>query len=369
MKKTVMSKKKIEKFPKVYIIVLNYNGWADTIECLESILRNDYPNYQVIVVDNNSSDNSMEYIKAWAEGKLDVWVKVDHPLRRFSFPPVKKPIPYVCYTRKEAKKGGNSNLENSLKLTVQPVRYLTNYPLVLIQTGENLGYAGGNNIGIRYALAKDDFEYIWILNNDTIVSEDSLSSLVCCINETGAGAVGSTIFFYKSPYEIQTTGVKVKRYFLRDVFSYRMIAEKIVRPRRVDSLVGCSFLIRKKVLKTVGLFDEQYFLYHEEADLFFRASNSFKFFVSPESKVWHKYSATTGGETSNTVVYYGTRNGFLFSKKHNPCWKHFLFIFLFFLRYYPVRVLKLFPKLSKLIIYHKAILDGIRGRYGKAEIS
>ncbi|WP_211325081.1 glycosyltransferase family 2 protein [Hydrogenothermus marinus] len=90
---------------KVYIIILNYNGWADTIECLESVLRNDYPNYQVIVVDNDSPNNSMEYIKAWAEGKLDVWVKPNHSLRYLSHPPIKKPIPYVYYNREEAEKG------------------------------------------------------------------------------------------------------------------------------------------------------------------------------------------------------------------------------------------------------------------------
>jgi len=67
--------------PKVYIIILNYNGWADTIECLESVLRNDYPNYQVIVVDNGSPNNSMEYIKAWAEGRQEVLTsEPTHPL-------------------------------------------------------------------------------------------------------------------------------------------------------------------------------------------------------------------------------------------------------------------------------------------------
>ncbi len=74
---------KEHNFPKVYVIILNYNGWADTIECLESVLRNDYLNYQVIVLDNNSPNNSIEYIKAWAEG--NVWLKSDHPLRNLSF--------------------------------------------------------------------------------------------------------------------------------------------------------------------------------------------------------------------------------------------------------------------------------------------
>ena len=74
------------KFPKVYIVILNYNGWTDTIECLENVLRNDYPNYQVIVVDNNPPNNSMEYIKAWAEGKLDVRINLTNLLRNLSLP-------------------------------------------------------------------------------------------------------------------------------------------------------------------------------------------------------------------------------------------------------------------------------------------
>jgi len=69
---------------KVYLIILNYNGWQDTIECLESVLRNDYTNYQVIVIDNNSPNNSMEYLRAWTEGNIDVWVSPKNPLRNFS---------------------------------------------------------------------------------------------------------------------------------------------------------------------------------------------------------------------------------------------------------------------------------------------
>ncbi len=96
---------------KVYIIILNYNNWYDTIECLESVLRNDYPNYQVIVVDNNSQNNSVDYMKAWADGMLDICVDPKNPLRNLSFPPIPKPIPYIFYTKEEAEKGGNKDLE------------------------------------------------------------------------------------------------------------------------------------------------------------------------------------------------------------------------------------------------------------------
>jgi len=91
--------------PKVYIIILNYNGWIDTLECLESVLRSDYQNYQAIVVDNNSSDNSLEYLKMWAEGKLSIIIDDKNPLKNLSFPPITKPIPYINYTREEAEKG------------------------------------------------------------------------------------------------------------------------------------------------------------------------------------------------------------------------------------------------------------------------
>jgi len=97
-------------YPKVYVVILNYNSWKDTIECLESVLRSDYQNYQVVVVDNNSTNNSIEYLKAWAEGKLDVWVNPAITLRGLTFPPLPKPIPYVFYFKEEAEKGGNLEL-------------------------------------------------------------------------------------------------------------------------------------------------------------------------------------------------------------------------------------------------------------------
>ena len=101
-----------QPFPKVAIIILNWNGWRDTIKCLESVFRIDYPNYQIIVLDNNFPNNSMECIKVWAKGKLDVWIKPNNPLRHLSYPPIKNPVPYVFYNREEAEKGRNKELES-----------------------------------------------------------------------------------------------------------------------------------------------------------------------------------------------------------------------------------------------------------------
>ena len=107
-----LENRKSKEWPKVAIIILNWNGWKDTIECSESVFRIDYPNYQVIVVDSDSLNNSMKYIKTRVEGNLDVWTKPDNPLRHLSNPPVSKPVPYVFYNKEEAEKGGNKELES-----------------------------------------------------------------------------------------------------------------------------------------------------------------------------------------------------------------------------------------------------------------
>src|SRR5450631_1463343 len=117
---------------KVYILILNWNGWQDTIECLETVFRNDYPNYQVIVCDNDSTDSSLDKIKAWAEGRLEPKNVENEYLRALSSPPVAKPVTYREYSRTRAEKGGAADDGD--------------VSLILIQTGANLGFAGGNNV-------------------------------------------------------------------------------------------------------------------------------------------------------------------------------------------------------------------------------
>ena len=150
--------------PRVYVALLNWNGWGDTLECLESLFRSDYSDFQVIVCDNGSEDGSMDHLEAWAEGRVDIAGGCrDQRLARFSFPPAPKPIPYVVHGRGAAEAGGGGS-DSSARL-------------ILIESGANLGFAGGYNIALRYALARDDFAYIWLLNNDTVVNGDALSAV------------------------------------------------------------------------------------------------------------------------------------------------------------------------------------------------
>ena len=126
--------------PHVSIIILNWNGWKDTIECLESLYQIAYPNYDVIVVDNGSVDDSIERIKEYAEGKLEVISNFfDHSKKD-------KPIRYIEYSKEEAEGRGGKEAEFT---------DLSSAKFILIKCGKNYGFAEGNNLAIRYALKSD----------------------------------------------------------------------------------------------------------------------------------------------------------------------------------------------------------------------
>jgi GT2 family glycosyltransferase len=303
---------------KVYIIVLNWNGWPDTLECLETIFRIVYQNYQVIVCDNNSQDGSLDYIKAWADGKLDVAVPITHPLRYLSFPPVSKPLPYVTYGREQAESGAVTERDST--------------PLVLIQTGANLGFAGGNNVGIRYAMARNDFEYIWLLNNDTVIKPDALSNLVLKMqSDTSIGICGSTLMFYDKPHLIQALGGGNYNKWLgttHHVGALRNINKSIDSPDvffPMFYVMGASMLVSKKFITDIGFMCEEYFLYYEEVDWALRARGKYSLAYESNSLVFHKEGSSVGsssnpGKKSKSLIadYYGLRSRLLITKKFFP---------------------------------------------------
>ena len=237
---------------KVYIIIVNWNGWKDTIECLESVFRNDYPSYQVIVCDNGSQDDSLENIKRWATGKLENEVLPSNPLYSLSFPPVRKPISFIEYTREE----------------VDAVRNLnpTDARLILIQNAANLGFAGGNNVGIRYALDRDDFSHVWLLNNDVVIKPDALSHLVRRMNEKkDAGMCGSTIPYYSAPDTVWTLGGGIYNKWLSRSHSIgnmeplRDAASRFDVEGTMDYLAGASMLVSRAFLHEVGSAERRVF--------------------------------------------------------------------------------------------------------------
>jgi len=306
--------------PFVYIIILNWNGWQDTINCLDSVFRLKYGSYRVLVCDNGSVDGSIDRILQWAEGKIPANPARDQKLQHQSTQILKKPISAVVYDRKTAEMGGeNSDSE---------------IPLILVSNGENLGYAGGNNVGIRYALARDDFACVWILNNDTEVDHGALSSLVERIGSVpSAGLCGSTLLYLDEPTLIQSLGgFTYNRWFgssRRCADGTRYSSEQAHRAQEtiecsMFGVLGASVLATRQFLRVIGLMNEEYFLYFEEQDWAARARGRFTLAYAPDSIVYHKEGASTAGQSRSPETrsalsdYYSIRSRILFTRNYFP---------------------------------------------------
>jgi GT2 family glycosyltransferase len=316
-------------FFKIYIIIANYKTWADTIECLESILRNNYPKYQIVIFDDYSANGSLDYIKAWADGKLNLYLNQANPLRTMSFPPVLKPVPYICYSRSAALEGGNAAEENRME---KNCRKGICYPLILIESEQNLGFAAGNNCGMAYALSKDDFEYVWLLNNDTVVAKDSLVHLVerARLYEAEGRKVciiGTKLLYYATPTILQGVGGRFNKIvasskrlgaFEEDEGQYDLPDIKM------DYVIGASMYVDKRFLKDIGLMCTDYYLYFEELDWIFRGEKKgWNLGYAWQSKVFHKEGASVGsvagGMTKSKLAdYYALKNRIVITKKYFP---------------------------------------------------
>ncbi|MCR4399289.1 MAG: glycosyltransferase family 2 protein [Syntrophomonadaceae bacterium] len=304
--------------PEVYIVIVNWNGWKDTIECLESVQRLEYAAYTTVVVDNGSTDDSLSYIKDWAEGLLPI----DSQLVEYDAS--SKPVCWVEYERGEAEVGGCKDKEAWVHGSTGAFR------LVLIRSNTNLGYAGGNNVGIRYALSAGSVDYVWLLNNDTVVAPNALRSLVTRMLENPrCGMCGSTLVYYDYPELIQARGGAV---YSKWTSNHRHIGEfDEVKSeccvsdveKLMDYVVGASLFVSRQFLEDVGLMSEDYFLYFEELDWATRAGHKWAMCYAPGSIVYHKEGATIGAgalrkERSALADYFNLRNRLVFTRKYYP---------------------------------------------------
>lgn len=332
--------------PKVSIIILNWNGWQDTIECLESLYQIDYPNYDVIVVDNDSNDESIKKIKEYCNGEI----KLESSF--FKYNTFNKPIEVL-------KPGIYDN--GSGKDVASPLK-----ELILIKNDKNTGFAEGNNIGIRYALENLDPDYVLLLNNDTVVDNEFLVEMLK-ISESNnkIGIVGPKIYYYDEPDRIWFAIGKISWKFCRglnigynelDNGQYNDITE-------AEYISGCAFLIKREVINRIGLLDKRFFLYFEEIDWTLRASKlGYKSVFAPKGKIWHKISKSGGGIKGKIGLYYITRNRWLFMKR----WANKTDL-LFFIVYQVASVfilplfLSIYYKKSELFIaYYRGLFNGIK---------
>jgi len=301
---------------KTYIVILNWNGYQDTLECLESVFKLGYDNFQVILCDNDSSDNSIDHFTRWAEGKQTSPIPESSTLTSLVSPSVNKPISYTLLEREQAEKGNIS------------------YPdvkLIMIKTGGNLGFAGGNNVGLRYALKRDDFDYIWLLNNDTVVAPDCLSKMINYSQyHSPKNLCGSVQYFYHAPEIIQALGgchynkwSGIASETLGRGTSIHAEINHANFEKKLSYIHGASWLLPKNFLTNIGLMSEDYFLYYEEIDWCIRNNDQYQLCYCPEAKVYHKEGASIGSknltqESSLFADFYFFRNKLKVTRKFYP---------------------------------------------------
>lgn len=244
---------------KVFIIVLNFNGKDQTLTCLKSLQKLQIANYklQIVVVDNGSTDGSVEEIEK----------------------------------RYEDLSTGKAGIK-------------------ILRNEENLGFAGGNNVGIKYALEKGA-DYIIVLNNDTVVPENFLDIL-----NNDADIVGPVIKFKRDGRWIYDYGGYLNWWIGRPKHYELPHYTRHSTPYTIHYLSGCCLAIKRSVFEKIGLFDEKYFLYFEDLDFCLRAQKAgFKIALDPKVVIFHKLGGSTG-RWSKTSIYHNLRSNLLFITKH-----------------------------------------------------
>lgn len=298
--------------PNVAIILVNWNGLMVTKQCLDTLRSIQYRSFQVIVVDNASSDGSADILR-------------------------------------------------------------NEYPeVVVISAGSNLGFAGGNNLGFRYAF-QYKFSYILMLNNDTIVEADFLDHLVSYMDtHPEVGAIQPRIHFEHDRSLIWNGGSKhaVWPGFLYTEDVHRKPSKSALQLKKVDWITGCAFLIRTSVLQQTGLLAENMFMYSEDVDLSMRIKAlGYTLIYHPQAVIYHiagmSNKTTTKGKEGYVhplVHYYNQRNRLWILKKYTPSYAiptvvicNFFYIILI-IGYFALR-----GRFNKLKAVLKAVKDGLSG--------
>jgi len=293
---------------KISIIVLNWQNWQDTLACLDSLRQlESSASFSIIVCDNDSQDDSVAQISHWAQQHFPQNHTIaDATSQDGSYPHAK---------------------------------------FTLIQTGENLGFAGGNNVGIRYALTDPTCEYLWILNNDTTVAQNALETLYTCAQQRPHIALfGSTIVDFYHPTIVQCAGGC--RYFpwltvFKNVCGGKSLhfvnqqSENI----KLDYIYGASMFMRVAAVQQIGLLNEEYFLFYEELDYTRRLEQQGQHIGwCKSSLVYHKCSATIGQPRQNDKTkqqranYYENLSTLKYTKNFHPYLLIWVLPFRFFVK-------------------------------------
>ena len=307
-------KKTINKEEKVSIVILNWNGKNDTNECLYSLKNINYKNYEIIVIDNGSTDGSVQFLKREYQN------------------------------------------------------------IILIENKRNLGFTGGNNVGIKRAL-KNGAKYVVLLNNDTIVDKDVIKEMIniYAINPN-IGLIGPKVLYYDDPAKIWCAGGHYSKFLGKGKMYGHQAKMKtsFSNIEKVDWISFCVVMIKAEVFENIGLLDNDFFFTSEDLDFCRRAvRKGFICMYTPKAIVRHKISKDSGGLDGPFNIYYQVRNTLLFYKKNRPT-IGFIVSFLYYtfisLTYRVLTfIFKGYFSRSKFFIY--AFIDFFSGNYGVGKLS
>ncbi len=251
----------MEREPKVIILVLNWSRREETLECLASLLGLEYGNYEIIVIDNASTDGSVAAIEE-------------------NFPGVE-----------------------------------------ILRNESNLGFSRGNNVGIEVA-CKKGADYICLLNNDTVVDAAFLRPLVeLGESDRMVGVIGSQVFFQRRPQTVWSEGIGVNGRTGRVLapLGGRSAEEVGTEIRDWDGVTGAAVLVKREVFEKIGLLDPDYFMYYEDVDFCLRAGRAgYRVSTVPASRVWHKIGSSAKAGGGPVIIYYLIRNHLRLINRHFP---------------------------------------------------
>jgi len=341
---------------KISIIILNWNSWEDTIECLESLYQINYPNYDVIMVDNHSEDDSLEKIRQYSAGKIKVTSDF------FQYNKKNKPIDIYEYLVKSTNTFKVTEDENIVIPEIGKIN--SHKSLFILKNRRNDGFAEGNNIGIKFSLNFLNPDYLFILNNDTVVDPNFLNELIHVADEENtAGILGPKVYYYSQKDKIHIYGGKIN--FWTGKTSYpefnttNSTTQEAKSPiSEIDYISGCALLIKKEAILEAGLLNPHYFLYYEDTEWCFRVrKNDYKVLYVPEAKIWHKVSPTA---VSTTGIYYLTRNRLFFMREYASKLQFisFLLFFVLYFLFHHLRILLYYRDPQRLVSFYKGVRDG-----------
>lgn len=291
----------------IAIVIVNWNGIDDTLECLESLMHMTDSDFRIIVLDNGSATSPCSAIEKWASGGLEN--KPSHP------------------SWQKALSGPRWH-EAVFKRIALGDPWDSNCLITLVEIGWNSGFAYANNVGIKLALSASDLSHVWLLNNDTIVQPHTLAELKATANsDANYSIVGSTLIYYYHNDLVQGIGATFsflsgRTKLIYNKSKYSEIENQVGVEHKIDFVIGASMFVTREFIESAGLMDERYFLYFEELDWAHSMQPQKKLGWSPNSIVYHKEGSSIGSDSLNqnsaVANFYLNRGLLIFYAKWYP---------------------------------------------------